>query len=156
MSRPTPAQVVVGLPGVLAGAYGGYLLLTRQDAAGHVATAAWLATGVVLHDLVLAPLFLALTALGARVLPRPARAPAVVGLVVLGAATLLAVPVLGRFGAKPDNPTLLDRAYGPGWAVLAGLTVLAVVVATALRVRSGRGRRGASSGSSGRHAAPLA
>ncbi len=154
MSRPTTARLVIGLPGVLAVVYGGYLLLTRQDAAGHVATAAWLATGVVLHDLVLAPLFLVLSALGARVLPQPARAPAVVGLVVLGAVTLLAVPVLGRFGAKPDNPTLLDRAYGPGWAVLAGLTVLAVVVATALRVRARR--RAASSASSGRHAAPLA
>jgi hypothetical protein len=136
---------------VLAGVYGGYLLLTRQDAAGHVATAAWLATGVVLHDLVLAPLFLVLSALGARVLPSSARAPVVVGLVVLGSVTLLAIPVLGRFGARPDNPTLLDRAYGPGWAVLAALTVLAVVLAAALRARS---RRRAST--SGRHAAPLA
>ena len=50
-------------------------------------------------------------------LPRAARAPAVVGFVVLGSVTLLAVPVLGRFGARPDNATLLDRDYVVGWVV---------------------------------------
>ena len=34
--------------------------------------------------------------------------------------TLVAVPVLGRFGARADNPTLLDRDYVAGWLVLAG------------------------------------
>jgi hypothetical protein len=138
VNRPTAARLAVGAPGVLAGAYGGYLLLTRQDASDHVATAAWLVAGVVLHDGVLAPLSIALVGLGARLLPTAARAPVVVGLVVLGAVTLLAIPVLGRFGAKPDNPTLLDRAYGPGWAVLAGLCLLVVLLATALRVRASR------------------
>ena len=57
---------------------------------------------------------------------------------VLGAVTLLAVPVLGRFGAQPDNPTLLDRAYGPGWLVLAGLTVLLAVVRRPPRLRAAR------------------
>ena len=39
-----------------------------------------------------------------------------VGFVVLGSVTLLAMPVLGRFGARPDNPTLLDRDYSVGLA----------------------------------------
>jgi hypothetical protein len=58
-----------------------------------------------------------------------------VGLVVLGSVTLLAVPVLGRFGARDDNPTLLDRHYGTGWLVVAGLVVLAVAVAGLVRSR---------------------
>ena len=53
----------------------------------------------------------------ARGCPRSVRAPAAVALVVLGSVTLLAVPVLGRFGARPDNPTLLDRDYSAGWLV---------------------------------------
>jgi hypothetical protein len=149
--RPAPARTALGALGVLAGGYGAYLLLSRQDTADHVATALWLAGGVVLHDLVLAPLVIVLAGLVARVVPAPARAPVVVGAVVLGAVTLLAVPVLGRFGAHPDNPTLLDRPYGLGWLVLAGLTVLAVVVATVLRARQARRRPG-----SGRHAGGLA
>jgi hypothetical protein len=69
------------------------------------------------------------------VLPRAARAPAVVGFVVLGTLTLLAVPVLGRFGARADNPTLLDRSYWAGWLVLAALTLVAVLAATLVRSR---------------------
>jgi hypothetical protein len=47
-------------------------------------------------------------------------------LVLLGAITVVAVPFLGRFGALPDNPTLLDRDYTTGYAVLVGLVVLGV------------------------------
>ena len=64
---------------------------------------------------------------------------------VLGPVTLLAVPVLGRFGERPDNPTLLDRDYTAGWLVLAGLTALTVAAAAVVRSRrtrsSGRGGR---------------
>jgi hypothetical protein len=143
VSRPSPARAVLGALGVAVGLYGAYLLLTRQDTADHVDTALWLAGGVVLHDLVLGPLVIVGVGLVARFVPSPARAPVVVAGVVLGAVTLLGLPVLGRFGAHPDNPTLLDRAYGPGWLVLAGLTVLAVVVAGVVRARSGArpGRR---------------
>ncbi|MCW2843772.1 MAG: hypothetical protein JWN22_1688 [Nocardioides sp.] len=128
-------RAAVGALGVLAGAYGAWLLLSRLDPTQLTSAALWLAGGVVLHDFVLTPLVLVGVLVVGRVLPRHAHAPAVVGLVVLGAVTLLAIPVLGRFGARPDNPTLLDRSYGAGWLVLAGLTVVAVVVAS-LVVRS--------------------
>jgi len=132
-------RTVVGALGTALVLYGGWLLVTR----GHdlVAVAVWLVAGVVLHDGVLAVLTIALGGLAVRLAPAPARAPLVVGLVVLGSTTLLAVPVLGRFGARPDNPTLLDRDYTAGWLVLAGLTALAVVVATLVRSRGRSGRR---------------
>jgi hypothetical protein len=132
-------RYVLGALGTVLGLYGGWLLLTR----GHdlVDVAVWLAAGVVLHDAVLAVATVLLGAVALRVLPHPSRAPAVVGFVVLGSVTLLAVPVLGRFGARTDNPTLLDRDYTAGWLVLAGLTVLAVVVATLVRSRRDSRRR---------------
>ena len=46
---------------------------------------------------------------------------------MLGTLTLLAVPVLGRFGARPDNLTLLDRNYPAGWVVVAAIVCTAVV-----------------------------
>lgn len=128
-------RVVVGGLGVAIGGYGAYLLLSRQDPDQLVNAAIWLASGVVLHDFVLAPLVLVLVAVGARIVPASARVPAVVGLVVLGTSTLLAIPVLGRFGARADNPTLLDRGYTAGWLALAGLVILAVVVSSLLRAR---------------------
>ena len=121
-------RVTIGALGVLVGMYGGWLVLSR----GHdlLNLVLWLAGGVVLHDGVLALVVLAVGTVAVRMLPRSARAPAVVGFVVLGSVTLLAVPVLGRFGARPDNPTLLDRDYTVGWLVLAGLVLVGVVTAS--------------------------
>jgi hypothetical protein len=121
-------RVTIGGLGVLVAMYGGWLVLSR----GHdlLNLVLWLAGGVVLHDGVLALAVLAVGTVAARMLPRSARGPAVVGFVVLGSVTLLAVPVLGRFGARPDNPTLLDRDYTVGWLVLAGLVLVGVVTAS--------------------------
>jgi hypothetical protein len=121
-------RVALGGLGVVVGGYGAWLVLSR----GHdlLNLVLWLAGGVVLHDGVLAVVVLAIGAVAVRLLPRSAKAPAVVGLVVLGSVTLLAVPVLGRFGARSDNPTLLDRDYTVGWLVLAGLVLVGVVTAS--------------------------
>ena len=100
-----------------------------------MSAAIWLASGVVLHDVVLAPLVIGLVAIGARIAPVAARVPAAAALVVLGATTVFAIPVLGRFGERPDNPTLLDRNYTVGWFVLAGLVFLVAAVATLVRAR---------------------
>jgi hypothetical protein len=127
------ARVALGALGVVVGLYGAWLVLSR----GHdlLNLVLWLAGGVVLHDGLLSLLVLVLGALALRVLPDVARAPAVVGMVVLGTATLFAVPVLGRFGARADNATLLDRNYAVGWLVLAGAVLVTVVVASVLRAR---------------------
>ena len=130
---------LLGAVGLVVGLYGAWLLVTREDHLLDVAV--WLVAGVVLHDSVLAVVALALGAVALRAAPAPARAPLAVGFVVLGSVTLLAVPVLGRFGARADNPTLLDRDYAAGWLVLVGATVLAVAIATLVRSRRGTGRR---------------
>ena len=129
------SRLALGAVGTVAGVYGAVLLLSRQQPEDWVEVAIWFAVGVVVHDFVLAPLMLVAGVVMVRVLPAAARAPAVVGLVVLGSVTLLAVPVLGGFGVVPDNPTLFDRSYLAGWAVLAGV-VLAGVLAAALARRS--------------------
>ena len=124
------ARLFLAGVGLMAVAYGAFLLIDDpfEDL---VSVATWLAGGVVLHDLVLSALALLLGALVVRRLPSSVRAPAVVGFVALGSVTLIAVPVLGRFGATPDNPTLLDRNYGAGWLLVAGLTLAAVGLTTA-------------------------
>jgi hypothetical protein len=135
-----PTRVLLGGVGGVSAAYGAFLLLSRQDSGEILNAAIWLASGVVLHDFVLTPVVLGLVVAGGRVTPAAARVPAAGALVVLGAATLLAVPVLGRFGARPDNPTLLDRDYTAGWLALAGVVLLATVVATLVRSRRQQGR----------------
>lgn len=131
----TGSRRLLGALGVLVAAYGAWLLLSREDLHRLVDVALWLGGGVLLHDAVLAPAVLVVSALAARVLPAAWRAPAVVVLVVLGAVTLLAVPVLGRFGARADNPTLLDRDYTTGWLLVAGLVVLGAAAGAVARRR---------------------
>lgn len=130
-------RVLLGAAGASVVAYGGWLLLSRQEPDQLVGAGTWLVLGVLLHDLVLVPLTLLVAWLGTRLLPRGARGPAAVVLVVLGSVTLVAVPVLGRFGRRPDNPTLLDRDYTTGWLVAAGLVLgVAGVVGLLGRLRS--------------------
>jgi hypothetical protein len=124
---------LLGALGVGVGLYGAWLLVTRSG--DLVDVAAWLVAGVVLHDAVLAVVTVVLAAVVVRWAPAAVRAALVVGFVVLGSATLFAVPVLGRFGARADNPTLLDRDYTAGWLVLAGVTALVVLVAALVRSR---------------------
>jgi hypothetical protein len=128
-------RLVLAAASVPAGAYALWLLL-HSATDQWPALLTWLIGGVVLHDLVLAPVLLAV-GLAAHRLPAYLRAPAAVGLVVWGSVTLFAVPVLGRFGALDDNPTLLDRPYLVTWLVGCAVTVLLVGVAGALRSRRG-------------------
>lgn len=127
------ARVVLGLLGAGAAAYGVVRLLdlgwdnTR-------ATVTWLVGGVVLHDAVLAPATLLVAFVALRLVHRTRLAPAVVALVILAPVTLLALPELGRFGARADNPTLLDRDYWLGWSVLATLVVVSALVGALLHV----------------------
>jgi NhaP-type Na+/H+ or K+/H+ antiporter len=92
----------------------------------------------VLHDVVVAGVVLLAGLVVTRHVPRVARAPVAVGAVVLATVTLVAVPVLLSYGRKADNPTLLDRDYGAGWLVVAGVIVATVVVAVVVRARRGR------------------
>ncbi len=132
----TRSRLALGAVGVLLGLYGAWLVLSR----GHdlLNVVLWLAAGVVLHDGILSIALLVAAAVSLRLVPQAARAPVAVGTVVLGSLTILAIPVLGRFGERADNATLLDRDYTVGWLVVAGLTVAAVVGASVVRSRRRR------------------
>jgi hypothetical protein len=132
-------RLLLGALGVAVAAYGAWLLL-QEDLSDLVDTAIWLAGGIVLHDFVLVPLTLLLGVVLVRLLPANRRAPVAGGLVVLGTVTLMAVPVLGGWGANADNPTILDRSYPAGWLVVAGVTILviAALVLTTTFTQAGR------------------
>jgi hypothetical protein len=84
------------------------------------------------HDLVLAPVVVLLGVLARKLLHRHAhaslQAAGFVGFVLL----LIALPGLGRYGAKSGNPSILPRNYTNGLmislAVVGGVTLMAVTV----------------------------
>ncbi|WP_067471781.1 hypothetical protein [Nocardia amamiensis] len=93
--------------------------------------ALWFAGGILLHDAVFAPLSV-IVGLGARrILPRSWWAAAACGAVCTVALVLIAVPVLGRGHAVTGNPTVLDRNYPVGLAILLTVIWLLVLAATA-------------------------
>ena len=123
------AMLVLGL---VAAAWGVYELLGRGWS-NLTATAWWLVGGVVLHDFVFAPAVLLLCLIGLTVVPSRMRGVLTGALIVWGTVSITAIPVLGRFGARPDNPTLLDRNYGIGYLVS---TLLVAVIAGGAGVRA--------------------
>ncbi len=52
-----------------------------------------------------------------------------------GGVTLTAVPVLGRFGARADNPTRLNRHYVGGWVAFTVLITAATAASARLHRR---------------------
>jgi hypothetical protein len=120
-------RAVLLLAGLATGGYG-VLRLLDLGWANFRATLVWLVGGVVLHDAFLAPATIALSWVALRLVTRDRLAPWVAGLVLLGPLTLLAVPVLGRYGARADNPTLLDRPYWAGWSAVVAVVCLGILV----------------------------
>ena len=120
-------RLLIAAVGLATGAFGALRFL-QLDFPDIVNALLWLVGGVVLHDAVIAPLTIGLTVLAARVVPISARVRVTVSLVVLATVTATAVPVLGRWGAREDNPTLLDRNYLLGWLVFAALVLLAATL----------------------------
>ena len=94
-----------------------------------------------LHDGIFAPAVIVVALVALRLVPRERLAPWVVALVILVPVTLVGIPELGRFGARADNPTLLDRHYWLGWSVLVTLVVVGVLVGAVARGRRTQGRR---------------
>lgn len=131
-------RAVLLTAGLVAVGYGAVLL--SDDPPVIIARIAiWGLVAVLAHDLVIAPLCVALGFVGRWILPRAWWSPvAVAGLcsVVLVA---LAVPVYGKPGMRPDNATVLDRNYHAGlWISLAvgwGTVIVYLAAARFLPVR---------------------
>jgi len=136
VSATTAVRAALGAAGIGAAAYGGYQLLDL-GLDNLRATVTWLVAGVLLHDALLAPVTLAAWYVVTRT-RRRLPGQLVSAAVVLGTVTVVAIPVLGRFGERADNPSLLDRNYLLGWLVVATLTVVVGGVAAAAS-RAGRG-----------------
>ncbi len=143
----TWARVALGGAGVGLVVWGAWLALGLR-LGGLVEAGAWLAGGVLVHDLVIAPSAILVWYVVARRLPVWARAPFVAAALVLATITLAVLPTLGRFGAKPDDPYLLNRSYLAWWFALAAVLFL-VAAGWALYARRSAACRSGSNTCSG-------
>ena len=80
----------------------------------------WALVGVVLHDLVFAPVCVALGFAGRRLIPQKWWGPVALAALCSVVLVMLAIPVFDKPGMRPDNLTVLDRDYHAGlWISLA-------------------------------------
>ncbi|MGV9860703.1 S-methyl-5'-thioadenosine phosphorylase [Gordonia sp. NPDC003425] len=117
----TPARAALMVVGACGIGYGVFLTVTAVARTDWSSMVGWLAGGVIAHDAVLAPIWLAVWWILRRTLRDRGRyVPVAIALAFTGVLTLLAVPVLAPrpAGQAPaSNPTLLDRNYPAGLAV---------------------------------------
>lgn len=95
---------------------------------GHVL--GWFAVGVLAHDALLSGLAILLGLLVVRFLPSAARAPTVVGLVVVATVTLAVLPTLVMGSVETANSSLLDRPYTWNWLGFVAVVALGVLGAS--------------------------
>ena len=103
--------VLVGWTVILAGVVGALVdaRLTHPRS-----MAIWLIGCLVAHDFVLAPVVFMIGKATRRVASGAGRGLVHATLFLYGVLFLVSIPVLGRFGQRPDNDTLLPRDYSVG------------------------------------------
>jgi hypothetical protein len=131
------ALVAVGL---VLGGYGAVLLWENPPVI-IMRILVWALVGVVLHDLVFAPVCVALGFAARRLIPGKWWPPIAVAAFCSAVLVFLAIPVYGKPGMRPDNMTVLDRNYPLGFWVSLGIVWACVPLyyLVARLLRAGRG-----------------
>ena len=80
--------------------------------------AVWLVGGLLVHDLVIAPIVFATGMILRRAVPARSRATISAALIVSAIFVVTSIPMLGRFGEREDNPTALPGNYTAGLMVM--------------------------------------
>jgi hypothetical protein len=126
------------VPGLAVAGWGVLGLLQNRDDVPFVPWLTWFVGGALVHDLLVAPVVVAVGALLARLLPRPARAPVVTGLVVSAMLAVIGVLFALDPGGVPE-PGFLPLDYARNLLLLVGgIMLFAAVWAVVAVVRDRR------------------
>ncbi|GAA3839894.1 hypothetical protein GCM10022403_085210 [Streptomyces coacervatus] len=132
--RAKVLRLLAGAAGLALMGVGASLLLDVQDLMG---VAEWLGGAVVLHDALIAPLVLLV---GLLLVRGGVRGPIRGALLVAGALTAVALPVLLRPGPRA-NSTVLPLDYPRNWLLtLVGVATVTALLVVAKEVRRSRRR----------------
>jgi hypothetical protein len=101
--------------------------------------AIWIVGCLIAHDFVLAPFVFAAGKALRRVASGSDRRLLQTCFVLYGVLFAVSIPVLGRFGQRPDNLTLLPRDYGVG--LIVALSSVWIVTTTVFLLIAWRRRR---------------
>jgi hypothetical protein len=119
-------RVVLIVLGLILGVYGAVLVWENPPVI-IMRIVVWALVGVVLHDLVFAPVCVALGFAGRRLIPGRWWPPIAVAAFCSVVLVFLAIPVYGKPGIRPDNMTVLDRNYPLGLSISLGVVWMCVL-----------------------------
>jgi hypothetical protein len=139
--RAVSARIALIVLGLMLGGYGAVLVWENPPVI-IMRIVVWALVGVVLHDLVFAPVCVALGFAARRLIPGKWWPPIALAAFCSVVLVFLAIPVYGKPGLRPDNMTVLDRNYPLGLWISLGVVWACVplyYLAAQLRMRAGRG-----------------
>src|SRR5215212_7089684 len=134
------ARVTLIALGLAVGVYGAVLVWDNPPVI-IMRILVWALVGLVLHDLVFAPVCVALGFAGRRLIPGRWWPPVAVAAFCSIVLVFLAIPVYGKPGMRPDNMTVLDRNYPLGLWISLGIVWTCVplyYLALRLHIRADR------------------
>ena len=111
-------------------AVGAVELARASDLSPPAAVARWVVGLALVHDLVVAPLTIAVGVATARVLPPSVRSVVQAAVIVSAVVAAFSVPFVAGWGRLANNPSVLPRNYAGGLAAV--LAVVWVVAAAAV------------------------
>jgi len=120
-------------------AYAVYGMVQEWEATNPPNLAKVLIGGVLLHDLLIAPLVALLGLLIVRFVPVVARGPVNLALAVSGVVVLFSYPLLRGFGRHAGNPSTLPHDYVANVLLIVSITWIVAAITVSFRV--GRKRR---------------
>jgi hypothetical protein len=110
----------------------------RKGLSGALRVGGWLLGGVVIHDFVIAPAVVAIGLLFAHHVEARWRPPLQVGLAVTMIVLFVSIPLLGGFGRKAHNRSVLPLDYPTAVATVVAAVWGLVLVWLVVRVARGR------------------
>ena len=130
-------RVVLALAGIGLGLYGFGLLLTGVRWSSLVLVGLWLALALLVHDGLLSPAVVAVSALLGRIPPR-ARRYLQAGLIMAALVTVIALPMINQQRRQPPTKTLLQQDFEVNLMILLSIIAGGCLVAYAVRVARDR------------------
>jgi hypothetical protein len=130
-----PLRTVAALAGTGLAAYGIVGLVGSTHTHSLISAIEWFVGGALTHDLVLAPVVIALGALLTRLVPASMRPYVQAGLFITAALTLVALPFLLGWGYHASNPSALPLNYGRGYGIAVGCVWALIALTAWLRSR---------------------
>ena len=130
-------RLVLGLGGVGLGLYGVGRLFTSVPWSSLVLVGVWLILALVIHDGLLSPAVVAVTALLGRIPPR-ARRYLQAGLIVAALVTVIALPMIGQQQRQPPSKTLLQQDFEVNLMILLAIIAGGCLAAYAVGIARDR------------------